>query len=212
MIQSCWTARFGLAAAMTMVGAAACDSETAASNDAGKSGSSAGSEADNAAGSAGSSAAAGTGGAGSGGASGFGLPGCLRELLASCGAEGACRVQHGQSGAVDRRYCFDSGARAELEPPANCSGLSRSELRVAKADGSPCYTVEGMLGTACEFGEYTFRNAAGATVATGEFSSGMGTRIWLDCAEGESVSCAPPNCPMGDFFAFDGCEPGDCSE
>ena len=149
-----------------------------------------------------------------GGANGFELPSCVRDLWESCGATGACRQQLGEDGLV-QAYCFDSGARAEYAVNATCTAVGRSELRVMKPDGALCLTFEVsnvIPGHACEHGDYTWRNAAGETVATGSFSSGMGTRRMITCsASGESVSCGPEDCPQrmpGDLE----CDVGDCTD
>jgi len=99
---------------------------------------------------------------------------------------------------------------------ATCTDVGRSELRVSKPDGSLCFTLEVsnvVPAQACENGQYAWRNAAGETVATGSFSSGMGTRFTIECAAGGArASCGPTDCPQRvQLFGNDDCEPGDCS-
>jgi len=134
----------------------------------------------------------------------------LRELFASCESDGKCRS------AGNDVYCYASGARAEYTVPSgSCGDAGRFEVRVTKPDGSLCFTFE-VLGvasqSACEQGDYFWRNPAGELIAIGNFSNGSGRRVNITCAaNGDSMSCEPATCPTElPLFGNPECAPGDC--
>jgi hypothetical protein len=138
-------------------------------------------------------------------------PSCVRELMDSClGFEGACRSQVGDGGPIEA-YCYDSGVRIETSQEGDGCAGSRYELRVRKPDGSPCFTLERQInfGTSCETGRYTWRDAMGATVATGALGT---AHFAIECtAGGDSLTCDAPGCPRDPLFGRGDCEDGECS-
>ena len=172
-------------------------------------------------GASGTGGAAGRGGSGGGGAAGRGgaangdagaaltVPSCLQELYAACPESGACTVERTDAG-VDQSYCYPSGVRAEYT--MNGGGCSPTELRVYKADGSLCYIEQSERtnppNVICEGSSYTWRNAAGAVVATGVSSIGD---LRIACAgTDERLQCDPTFCPSGIWPMRYGCQPGAC--
>jgi hypothetical protein len=66
--------------------------------------------------------------------------------------------------------------------------------------------------SACEQGDYFWRNPAGELIASGNFSSGSGTRVTITCAaDGDSMSCDPSTCPSEiPLFGNRDCSVGAC--
>jgi hypothetical protein len=148
---------------------------------------------------------------GSGGADG-GLPvmppPCLRALFAGCPTDVACTVgasdagadagdaapasDGGDAGAVSSApICYASGAKTRTAGTACTSGNDGAVTTVSKADGSLCYTFEQLIfqSHACEGGLVTWKDAAGATVATASFGYGIGTSVTVTCtASGQSTT------------------------
>lgn len=157
------------------------------------------------------------GGAGQGGASAgmnggnTKLPGCLQELFDSCPA-GACTYQNDDQGKADH-YCYGNGVTGSYTFNHICMKEGDAHFEVRKADGSLCYTVDtaGVSNLqACEHGSLTWKDASGQVVATGSFSSGVGTHRSISCqTTTETYSCGPTDCPEKDITQPD-CQPGVC--
>jgi hypothetical protein len=132
------------------------------------------------------------GGTGVGGAAGTGLqlPSCVVDLLASCAPQGACTSAANDAGMVSD-VCFASGVHvAVTNVVRNCGGPWT--MTVTKADGSPCYTFEWYvdIGMACEGIVNTWKDATGATVATGVENPYSTPSASITCtASGEVQSC-----------------------
>ena len=133
-------------------------------------------------------------------------PPCLRELFASCPLTGSCRQSPPDGGS--QQVCFASGVKQERTGAA----CGKSELKVARADGSLCYTLEinnSGPTMACERGTYTWKDASGQVVATGGFSCGAGCEEWAQCAGSDTVSECGNYCSTG-VTSPPLCETGQC--
>jgi hypothetical protein len=179
-------------AAGSSAGGAGSDAGTSAGGVGGASGGAGGSQA----GSAGGSAP--TDGGPDGGLPSA-LPDCLKNLIAACPTEGECTqtAVDGGSEAV-----FASGVHATFTTQPMPQGLSycfgtSTVVTVRRPDGSDCYSLESYAytSTACEYTNLIWRDASGATVATGSTGGGSGAALVT------SIACtggAPANCPASD--------------
>ncbi len=156
---------------------------------------------------------AGTGGAGAGGAGASGvlaLPGCVRDLAASCPTTGACT-----STAARDSVCFAGGTRAVTTGSACNATDAPVVTAVTTPAGAACYTFERVLhrGMACENGTLTWKNASGQVVATGSFGGGsFGAQVSISCAAGgETSECKGPECSRALPFPTDACTEGTCT-
>src|SRR5215510_8061808 len=107
-----------------------------------------------------------TGGAGGGGSY---PPGCLRDLMAPCSIAGACTYQTDDAG-NPTSFCYASGAHStSMGSRCTTTGPSLETASVSKPDGTLCYTVSisASPSQACENETYTWKDASGATIATG---------------------------------------------
>lgn len=82
-------------------------------------------------------------------------------------------------------------------------------LEVYKADGSLCYTNEVKQSVICEGERFTWKDAAGTVVATGDVWMGGNT---MKCADGESGTCTGDQCNLGSVWGPIGniCQAGNC--
>jgi len=156
------------------------------------------------------------------------LPECLRSLIASCAPQGAC-VASGTVEASD--ICFDSGVRAtwatvDVADPTACN-LGVRTVTIAKADGAPCYSIESRIDSSlgCEGARYTWKDASGQVVATGQRDYDSNTSITcattnevVGCKGPSGLSGGDPCCgitgfgtPVCDYPDRGACAPGACA-
>jgi hypothetical protein len=158
---------------------------------------------------AGSGGAGGTGGVG--GAGGMSsVPSCLRDLIAACPADGACR-SNATDGGPATLYCYAGGVQGHVTMTGSCVGDFHLVLQVRRPDGSPCYTYEDARGYMCESDSITWIDPSGTIVAT---ASDTVTGTTVRCAaSGETLNCASSvsnPCTFGPIFANVNCDPGAC--
>jgi len=152
--------------------------------------------------------------AGSGGRAGQGMAGwggwggkiqgpedlsCLKALFADCPTEpGTCSSRSlgsaGNFGTTPTKICYAAGTTVLTDADPLCSSTvsqNRYGGKVYKADGSLCYAFERLCecaqAQACETATYTFRDAAGVVVATGQ----VGATTTLTCANGDACPGLP---------------------
>ena len=155
----------------------------------------------------GGNAVAGSGGlaiGGVGGNGGTGIPtaedlSCLKALFADCPTEpGTCSSRSlgsaGNFGTTPTKICYAAGTTVLTDADPLCSSTvsqNRYGGKVYKADGSLCYAFERLCecaqAQACETATYTFRDAAGVVVATGQ----VGATTTLTCANGDACPGLP---------------------
>ena len=144
------------------------------------------------AGSSGTTGLAGSGIAGTGGGSPpLDLPGCLRDLFATCSITGACTYQPSDAG-TSPRLCHASGA-SSVTTGSVCSTMGGGQtIVVSKADGSVCYTLFhlGDTSQACESETYRWNDASGALVATATVrgSDPISGGVKVGCGGGAEIS------------------------
>jgi len=149
----------------------------------------------------GGTAAGGTGG-GRGGTGGYStadleLPACVKNLVAACATGGTCTSAETDGGTVSD-LCFASGVRATFSGQIGGTSSSPRTVRVTKADGSPCYSLETAL-IGGELYRYTWKDAAGEVVATGTNTPFETPSFKIMCADGsETKTChSPVTSPTG---------------
>jgi hypothetical protein len=134
------------------------------------------------------------------------LPSCVATLVTACPTTGVrCRTD-GSLATGQTRQCYDDGVTV-----SSTLGLTGALVKVAKPDGSPCYSIAGsFLGATSA----TFQvvNAAGATVATGMVQqSGDSSQILLTCTNASTSVMLPLACtPLAGALSGGGCTPGSC--
>lgn len=132
-----------------------------------------------------------------GGPGGIALPDCLKNLMATCATEGECTRATVDAGS---EYVFASGVRATftmqpMPPSLNYCFDATTVVTVRKPDGSVCYSLESyaFIQEACEYWTLTWRDASGATVATGSTGPGSGaaSNPSIACTGGARATCEP---------------------
>ena len=164
------------------------------------------------AGTDGSTGVAGTGGGGTGG-TGLQLPGCLRDLFATCPMTSPCTYEPSDAG-TPQRMCFASGARSVTEGFfCTASGGGQTTV-VSKADGSLCYTLNqsGNQWQACEVESYRWTDASGALVATATVQgrSGFPPGVTVGCSGSAATTISPNWEDAPALFGHEACSPGTC--
>ncbi len=190
------------------------------------------------------------GGGGQGGGNGgvdanpLTLPGCLSDLLSACPLATPCFYSANDAGDFSN-VCFaagatdpDGGARATVMSVLNPNGGNGdcgahfTQVTVAKADGSPCYSFEihEPVELDCTQHTWIWKDASGQIVATGGVKNGAiagvafnETQAAIMCAVGgDQTSCdglIGASCcgvsPYGSLSCPDGvtvsaCSPGAC--
>lgn len=143
------------------------------------------------------------------------LPDCLKNLLAACPTEGECTRTPVDGGS---EAVFASGVHATFTTQPMPQGLSycfgtSTVVTVRKPDGSDCYSLESYAytSTACEYTNLIWRDASGATVATGSTGGGSGAALVtsIACTGGAPASCQASDtrrCCILNRFGAPGCE------
>jgi hypothetical protein len=121
------------------------------------------------------------------------MPGCLKDLVASCPTDDSCVYASSDAGSVVD-ICFASGVRAS---ETSQSGAVPTVANVLKAGGSPCYSFAVDLGASDSSRYttllYTWRDAAGNIVATGSSSGMANPSHEITClVGGEKTVCNGP--------------------
>jgi hypothetical protein len=117
-------------------------------------------------------------------------------------------------------------ATVDVGDPTACN-IGVRVVTVAKADGSPCYSVESRIDASlvCEGALYTWKDASGQVVATGERD--YDSKISITCTTtNEAVHCKGPSglsggdpccgitsfgTPVCDYPDRSSCMPGACA-
>ena len=164
------------------------------------------------AGTDGSTGVAGTGGGGTGG-TGLQLPGCLRDLFATCPMTAPCSYEPADASAP-QHMCYASGASSVTEGFSCTTSGGGQTTVVRKADGSLCYTRNASenVSQACEIESYRWTDASGALVATatvrGPGSSPVG--ITVGCAGGAATLISTDWSAANAFFGHEACTADTC--
>ena len=140
------------------------------------------------------------------------LPDCLKNLMAACPTGGgACTRTTVDAGSEE--YAFDSGVRVtsttQPMPGFNYCFGGPTVVTVRKPDGSVCYSLESYAfkQQACEYWTLTWRDASGATVATGSTGPGSGaaSNPSIACTGGARATCEPRGNECCTLNFFGGC-------
>ena len=108
----------------------------------------------------------------------------MKTLVAACATEGTCTYADADAGGA-QQLLLRLGCACVVRLH-RAAALAPRRVRVTKADGSPCYSFETVLG---ELTRYTWKDAAGQVVATGSFL-GPTRSGGIACADGgETPSC-----------------------
>jgi len=139
------------------------------------------------------------------------LPDCLKNLMAACPTDGECTRTTVDAGSEE--YAFDSGVRVtsttQPMPGFNYCFGGPTVVTVRKPDGSVCYSLESyaFIQQACEYSTLTWRDASGATVATGSTGPGSGaaSNPSIACTGGARATCEPRGNECCTLNFFGGC-------
>jgi len=148
------------------------------------------------------------------------LPDCLKNLMAACPTGGgACTRTTVDAGSEE--YAFASGGRATfttqpVPPSLNYCFDASTVVTVRKPDGSVCYSLESYAfkQQACEYWTLTWRDASGATVATGSTGPGSGaaSNPSIACTGGAHATCEERGNRCCNLNSLGGCgSTTDCS-
>jgi hypothetical protein len=124
-------------------------------------------------------------------------------VVASCAPAAACTTGLNDAGST-ASFCFAGGVHVALTNVASsldCGGFV-TIASFTRSDGSPCFSFESYvdIGMACEGTRYTWKNAAGAVIATGLRNPYNVPTLAISCAgTAEEQTCdsgalgGPPN-------------------
>ena len=156
--------------------------------------------------------------AGPDGGNAIALPDCLKNLMAACPTDGECTRTTVDAGSEE--YAFDSGVRVtsttQPMPGFNYCFGGPTVVTVRKPDGSVCYSLESYAfkQQACEYWTLTWRDASGATVATGSTGPGSGaaSNPSIACTGGAHATCEERGNRCCNLNSLGGCgSTTDCS-
>jgi hypothetical protein len=129
------------------------------------------------------------------------LPACLAGLASGCEPQGACQQQ--QSG-TNIAMCYANGVKMYVT--VTVFPVAAATIRLARPDGSTCYTVDLPITMGTGGTMLTYRNAMGQVVATGVSE---GDRLTITCTGSGVTQVVPSSCGIASG-ATSGCRPGMC--